>query len=850
MASTSSPLPSKAANESNPTVVFEWADPEPTGAVGWVVLDKIINGIAGGGIFMHSNATMQETADIARNMSRKFTVCDPQIGGAKAGIKFDHRDPEAKAVLRRFIIANGHLLRNVWVTAGDLNTDDAFIETVVQQDLGLPTCQGTLGRKFAEVTGQVDLSKNLAQILMHKANKYFPLIEGSVGYGLVAAMQEATRLTSFEGVPRVAIQGFGAVGSSAAYFMVTKGLGKVVALADAFGFISSDEGLPIEQLLEDRYNRVRDLQARCAAPQVIDTARKNMYLTDAIKSAYNYRPNTAPSALAYLDDFINCGVKVDVFCPCALRYVLTEHSAQHLVQTMGPRFIVSGANNPYGMMVGSSLQEDTKGKVLQYFEQEGITVVPDWVANSGTAQLFHRGLSVAFNLEDPDVAEQILEACAAPIRSYLNVAYLKFAHGNTVNLAKGCERLAGERLKHHRTFLHSVGREPYDAQIGTNPAKSRYALPPPTITKSLAEKNNILDHLVHHYGAECIDYAEICDLLATCPNPVAYDGFEPSGRMHLAQGLMKSNFVNALTQSGFTFIFWVADWFALLNHKMGGDLDKIQVVGKYMIEVWKASGMNMDRVRFLWASEEFSKHSDEYWARVLDISTKNTLNRITRCTQIMGRSDKGLSASQIFYPCMQAADIFFLGVDLCQLGLDQRKVNMLAREYAAAAALQKPSVLSHPMVPGLKRGQEKMSKSMPESSIFMEDTAEEVARKVKGAYCPSSADFLAEIDSKITPETPVVERIQIQNLANPVLAYFRLIVADSIRTPLQVGPTTFETFDALYQAYIEDKVHPVDLKAALIFYINQLLEPVRQHFMVDSYARSLREQVLTFSVSR
>jgi tyrosyl-tRNA synthetase len=128
----------------------------------------------------------------------------------------------------------------------------------------------------------------------------------------------------------------------------------------------------------------------------------------------------------------------------------------------------------------------------------------------------------------------------------------------------------------------------------------------------------------------------------------------------------------------------------------------------------------------------------------------------------MGRKETDdLSASQIFYPCMQCADIFFLKADICQLGMDQRKVNMLAREYCDVAEPKikfKPVILSHrevtpfgcsrsprqfkhaastaDMLAGLKEGQEKMSKSDPDSAIFMEDDAADVKRKIKQAYCP------------------------------------------------------------------------------------------------------------------
>ena len=84
---------------------------------------------------------------------------------------------------------------------------------------------------------------------------------------------------------------------------------------------------------------------------------------------------------------------------------------------------------------------------------------------------------------------------------------------------------------------------------------------------------------------------------------------------------------------------------------------------QYMIEIWKAAGMDMTRVQFLNASEEINKSPNEYWTLVMDIARQNTLARITKCCQIMGRSESdNLSASQIFYPCMQCVDIFFLKV--------------------------------------------------------------------------------------------------------------------------------------------------------------------------------------------
>ncbi|KAK4378366.1 hypothetical protein RND71_000228 [Anisodus tanguticus] len=183
--------------------------------------------------------------------------------------------------------------------------------------------------------------------------------------------------------------------------------------------------------------------------------------------------------------------------------------------------------------------------------------------------------------------------------------------------------------------------------------------------------------IVRSIGEECIHEDELMNLLAKKPYPVCYDGFEPSGRMHITQGVLKALNVNKLTSAGCKVKIWIADWFAQLNNKMRGDLKKIEVVGHYLIEIWKAVGMNLegDQVDFL-------SRAHEYWPLVMDIARRNKLPRILRCCQIMGRSEQDeLTAAQIFYPCMQCADTFFAKADICQLGMDQRKVNVLAREY-------------------------------------------------------------------------------------------------------------------------------------------------------------------------
>ena len=339
-------------------------------------------------------------------------------------------------------------------------------------------------------------------------------------------------------------------------------------------------------------------------------------------------------------------------------------------------------------------------------------------------------------------------------------------------------------------------------------------------------------------GGEVVQEDELRVLLQANPSPICYDGFEPSGRMHLAQGVMKAINVNRLTSAGCIFVFWVADWFAMLNNKMGGDLDRIKKVGQYFVEVWKAAGMNMENVRFLWASEEINKNPDEYWIRVMNIARSNNISRIKRCCQIMGRSEgDDLQAASILYPCMQAADVFYLNADICQLGLDQRKVNMLAREFVDKPECQdkrkKPVILSHGMMPGLLEGQEKMSKSDPDSAIFMEDSAEDVNRKIKKAYCPPG----------------VVE-------GNPCVAYIKMLVFPLYRkfkverSEKNGGDLVFDSVETFEEAYRSGALHPADLKVNLARLINGMIEPVRLHFENDPFAKALLQEIRSFKVTK
>jgi len=351
--------------------------------------------------------------------------------------------------------------------------------------------------------------------------------------------------------------------------------------------------------------------------------------------------------------------------------------------------------------------------------------------------------------------------------------------------------------------------------------------------------------LVQEVGEEIITPEELQTLMETKQNLVAYDGFEPSGDIHIAQGLLRAINVNKMTAAGIKFKFLVADWHAAANYKFKGNLETIHKVGEFFIEVWKACAMDLANIEFAWASD-LAKDSD-YWKLVLQIATNSTLDRVKRCTQIMGRKESDtLRASQILYPCMQAADIFYLGVNICQLGMDQRKVNMLAREVAPDLGFNKPVAIHHHMLMGLLQPSMsglsgidrtidiKMSKSNPDSAIFMLDSPEVVMNKiVKKAWCPAG-----------------------QAADNPVLEYAKYIIFGNPREitferPVKFGgPVTFKSYSELETAFVSGQLHPLDLKKGVAAEINHMLEPIRKHFAENEHAKELLEFVRAQKVTK
>ncbi len=326
--------------------------------------------------------------------------------------------------------------------------------------------------------------------------------------------------------------------------------------------------------------------------------------------------------------------------------------------------------------------------------------------------------------------------------------------------------------------------------------------------------------LVTRNAEELVTEEELRTLLAEKEEPTAYIGFEPSGLVHLGWVLVAQK-IRDLTDAGFKVtIFW-ADWHAYINDKLGGDLENIRTCARYMQDCFLALGVPADKVEFRYASELVSEV--EYWETVIKVAKVTSLSRVKRAMTIMGRSEDEaeIDSSKLFYPILQATDIFCMGQDLAYAGLDQRRAHMLARDAADKLGWKKPIALHTPLLPGLKGGnrmnpaESKMSKSDPNSSINIHDDRDSIAQKMKKAFCPPEKEAEGE---------------------NPVLMLCRYVIFPRNgtlfvdRPEKYGGPVSYSSYDELTEAYFGGNLSPIDLKAGVTDGLAKTLVPVAEYF--------------------
>jgi tyrosyl-tRNA synthetase len=328
--------------------------------------------------------------------------------------------------------------------------------------------------------------------------------------------------------------------------------------------------------------------------------------------------------------------------------------------------------------------------------------------------------------------------------------------------------------------------------------------------------------LVVRATEEVLTAAEVRSLFEREARPKAYIGFEPSGLLTIGH-LVCVRKMRDLQAAGCELTVFLADWHAWINEKLGGDLDRIGRAGEYMRQAFIALGVDGDAARWRWAHELTGR--SEYWARVLRVAKATSLARTKRAMTILGRSEEEshLDASKLFYPSMQAADIFELPVDLAYAGLDQRRAHVLAREVAHSYGWPLPVAVHTPLIPSLRGGgrmdpaagslERKMSKSDPKSAVVLPCSSEELSDRLKGAFCPAK-----EVEG------------------NPIVAIARHILfpwGGTLQVPRPErfgGPIEFAEERKFLQAWQAGELHPADLKNAVSLALAPLIEPVAAHF--------------------
>lgn len=332
--------------------------------------------------------------------------------------------------------------------------------------------------------------------------------------------------------------------------------------------------------------------------------------------------------------------------------------------------------------------------------------------------------------------------------------------------------------------------------------------------------------LISRNALEVITKEDAVSIFQCNSSPKGYIGVEPSGLFHLGWVIWEKKFKDLL-DADVRMTLLEATWHAWINDKFNGDINKIQQCATYIEHCMKALGVDLSRVETLKADELVN--DSDYWADLLKVAKSLSLSRIKRAVTIMGRreDDTLMDFSKLIYPCMQVEDIFYMDLDFCIGGMDQRRAHVLAREVADSYHYKKPVAIHTPLLASLQGAGRmddaqkeadqammecKMSKSKPESCIFIHDQPENIKSKINSAYCPPR-----EIDG------------------NPVLDIARYILMYD--SPLTIkrqakfgGDITFSTSAELLGAYQEGKIHPLDLKTTVSEGIISITAPVRDYF--------------------
>ena len=339
------------------------------------------------------------------------------------------------------------------------------------------------------------------------------------------------------------------------------------------------------------------------------------------------------------------------------------------------------------------------------------------------------------------------------------------------------------------------------------------------------------------------------ELLETESSPVAYNGFEPSGKVHLGTGVMCAYKMKDFIEAGIKFKVYLATWHAWINDKLGGDRELIKKAALHFKHSWIALGVPEDKVEFIWPDKLYD--DIEYWETVVKVAKEMTVSRGVRTLEIAGRKEsESMKISSLLYTPMQVADIFHFGVHIPQLGMDQRKANVVAMEIGEKIGFWKPVPVHHHLLQGLVKpdiwplptdpaakkealSAVKMSKSKPNTAIFIYDSPEEIKSKISKAFCPE----------RETENNPILD------LAKHII--FRENDSLTVRRPDKFGGNLeMQSFDELKTAFAGGKLHPMDLKGAVGEELAEILAPVREYFSKNKEAAETKAAVENAKITR
>ncbi|MDX1651766.1 MAG: Glu/Leu/Phe/Val dehydrogenase dimerization domain-containing protein [Brumimicrobium sp.] len=377
-----------------PEIVFEWSDAE-TEAKGWVVINSLRGGAAGGGTRMRPGLDKREVESLAKTMEVKFTVAGPPIGGAKSGINFDPKDPRKEGVLRRWYAAVTPLLKHYYGTGGDLNVDEIHEVIPITEDCGVWHPQeGVFNGHFQPREAQKihrigQLRYGVLKVI--EDDNYSPdtkrkyvVADMITGYGVAESIAHYYAIWGGDlKKKRVIIQGWGNVGSAAAYYLAQSGA-KIVGIIDRVGGLIKEEGFSTDEIT-DLYLSKKGNELNASGMLSFDEVNSKIW-----------------------------DVKAEVFAPCAASRLITQDQAERMVNS-GLEVVSAGANVPFAD------PEIFFGKIANYVDNH-VSLIPDFIANCGMARVFAFLMSEDLKtITDQDIFEDTSERIKTALEKAHNI---------------------------------------------------------------------------------------------------------------------------------------------------------------------------------------------------------------------------------------------------------------------------------------------------------------------------------------------------------------------------------------------------------------------------------------------